>query len=175
MIRLRLFYTMVTCNKGLFSLHENIHAQDPYCVKSSTILFTLKVRCWCCCLRTWNERTSCSTRSSTFLWLKFYCPERTNSFPILKIKFSGVGCRSYEQIDKYFECPVETSVCFIAYVSALHCIVYIPDFLESFQCNFFVFHTDIVGQRESFNMKFITGRYSGMERIHSSKHQQKCS
>ena len=24
---------MVTCNKGLFSLRENIHAQDPYCVK----------------------------------------------------------------------------------------------------------------------------------------------
>ena len=23
---------MVTCNKGLFSLRENIHAQDPYCV-----------------------------------------------------------------------------------------------------------------------------------------------
>ena len=36
---------MVTCNKGLFSLRENIHAQDPYCVN---INIPVWIDCHCC-------------------------------------------------------------------------------------------------------------------------------
>ena len=32
---------MVSCNKGLFSLRENIHAQDPYCVNIGIFLIFL--------------------------------------------------------------------------------------------------------------------------------------